>query len=512
MSDYRHGDVFQDIVYREANEVASSEQTKCDVGLATVAALYRMVPSETVQLSIRIPRDDPQTSSRGVHRRSGAAPSSDAWQRLTEQSCELQCPDLRFNYLFDAAVRSLLLHTSVDVYPGPYTYRRFWFRDAAFILNALLALGFTDRVKGLLDLFPTRQARSGYFRSQEGEWDSNGEVIWLIDRFRQISGQRLSDELIEAVRKGARWIVGKRLDPDLKTPYAGLMPAGFSAEHLGPNDNYYWDDFWSAAGLRSAARIFDEVDEHQTAHEYLDEADSLMRSVDRSIVQTALRRDRLGVPASPHRRMDSGAVGSLAAGYPLQLWDADDRRLLDTANFLWTHCLVDGGFFQDMIHSGINAYLTLHLAQVLLRSGDVRHAELTQAVADLASPTGQWPEAIHPRTGGGCMGDGHHVWASAEWVMMIRNCFVREEGQRLVLCSGIPDHWLETSQTIRFGPTSTPYGPITVYVTPHEETQVSWTAEWRGAAPPIEVVEGYRVCPQQIHEGEHHDACEGSRP
>lgn len=43
----------------------------------------------------------------------------------------------------------------------------------------------------------------------------------------------------------------------------------------------------------------------------------------------------------------------------------------------------------------------------------------------LASPTGQWPEAFHPLTGGDCMGDGHHVSASAKWAPMVRNCFVR---------------------------------------------------------------------------------------
>ena len=36
---------------------------------------------------------------------------------------------------------------------------------------------------------------------------------------------------------------------------AGLLPAGFSAEHLGPNDYYYWDDFWGLAGLIAAARL-----------------------------------------------------------------------------------------------------------------------------------------------------------------------------------------------------------------------------------------------------------------
>jgi hypothetical protein len=74
----------------------------------------------------------------------------------------------------------------------------------------------------------------------------------------------------------------------------------------------------------------------------------------------------------------------------------DDPRLLDCVEFLLERCFVNGAFYQDMIHSGLNAYLTLHVAQVLLRAGDPRHLELMDAVAALASPTGQWPEAIHP--------------------------------------------------------------------------------------------------------------------
>src|SRR5262249_13622410 len=147
-------------------------------------------------------------------------------------------------------------------------------------------------------------------------------------------------------------------------------------------------------------------------------------------------------PASPYRRMDAGAIGNLAAGYPLRLWDRHDPRLLETIEFLMRDCWVRGGFFQDMIHSGVNAYLTLHVAQLLLRAGDSRHADLIRAVADLASPTGQWPEAIHPHTLGGCMGDGQHLWAAAEWVLMMRNLFVREESDRLILGSGVPLAWL----------------------------------------------------------------------
>jgi len=165
---------------------------------------------------------------------------------------------------------------------------------------------------------------------------------------------------------------------------------------------------------------------------------------------------------------------------------------------------VRGGFFQDMIHSGINAYLTLHIAQVLLRRGDSRHFELMRAVADLASPTGQWPEAIHPHTLGGCMGDGQHVWAAAEWVLMLRNCFVREEDGRLILAGGIPEEWLRGERPLRFGPAPTEFGPVELSIAIEDDAAVvAWRGDWHGRAPEIEVrLSGYDPVTADAGQGE----------
>ncbi len=365
MSQYRQGDVAQDIRFRDAEETCGVEQVHCDVGLATAAALYRLRPGIQLDLEVRLEASDGghKASSRSTGGKAGGNP----WRAWLDDVCRVQTPDERLDELFDISVRGLLLHTAVEAVPGPYTYKRFWFRDAAFLLQSLLVLGYFDRVERILSRFPDEQTRSGYFRSQEGEWDSNGEAIWIIDCFRRMSGRSLSDRLLKSVMKGARWIEKKRTDAATDTPYAGLMPAGFSAEHLGPNDYYYWDDFWSAAGMRCAADIVRDSGRVELAAQLSSQAESLLTCIDRSISRTAAHRDRGGVPASPNRRMDSGAIGSIVAGYPLQLWQAGDARLLGTADFLWCACTVDGGFFQDMIHSGINAYLTLHLAQVFLR-------------------------------------------------------------------------------------------------------------------------------------------------
>jgi hypothetical protein len=191
--------------------------------------------------------------------------------------------------------------------------------------------------------------------------------------------------------------------------------------------------------------------------------------------------------------MDAGAIGSLVADYPLQITAAGDPLIANTAGYLIEHCFVSGAFFQDMIHSGLNAYLTLAIAQTLLRFKDPRYRVMIEAVANLASSTGQWPEAIHPNTGGGCMGDGQHGWAAAEWVMMIRNLFVREEKNSIVIGSGVFSEWFEGSEKVHFGPTLTPAGAVSVeFATRADGLRVSIETDTRSLGSTIELaVPGY---------------------
>ncbi len=475
-SDYHAGDV-----QSRLHDHDGRNGVRCKVGMATAAAMYEIGREGERQAVVRVPLE---RKARGT----GPSRRPPGWDRALSAATVLRIPEKRIQSLFDAAVRSLVLHSPGDVYPGPYTYKRFWFRDAAFILHALLCLGLEDRVERVLDTFPRRQTPTGLYHSQEGEWDSNGEALWILRRYCELTGRPPKPEWRRSIARGARWILRNRLPADSEEPHAGLLPPGFSAEHLGPNDYYFWDDFWGIAGLHAAYRLLPPAAGGSDPSAFREEAERFREAVEKSLARAAVRLGRPGMPASPYRRLDSGAVGSLAAGYPLQIFAPRDERLLDTAEFLLSRCLVNGGFYQDIIHSGVNPYLTLHIAQVLLRAGDGRYEGLLRTVAHLASPTGQWPEAVHPRTGGGCMGDGHHAWASAEWVLMIRNMFVREEGERLVLASGVLPGWLETEGPISLGPAPTSFGAVRVEILRRgRRAEVQWSGSWRGAPPRVEV-------------------------
>ncbi len=473
LSRYADGDVS----LRLGEDIRLTE-IECGVNMATAAALFPVQDLGGQPLVVRTPIYDELEPKKRPHFARTAS-----WADALKPLARLQCADREVSRLYDLALANTVLHAPQEVYPGPYTYKRFWFRDAVFILNALLSLGGVERTRRVMGEFAPRQRRDGYFLSQEGEWDSNGEALWMYRRFAELTGETLPDEWLRAVTKGAQWIARKRMPRNTRHPAAGLLPAGFSAEHLGPNDFYYWDDFWGVAGLRAAATLLREK-QPKFADECAREAEDFLATIVRSFPAGPHRRFPGAIPASPKRRMDSGAIGSLVADYPLQLFPRGDDGILRTVEYLCEHCLHGGGFFQNMIHSGINAYLTIHLAQVKLRADDPVGAwALMDQVIALASPTGQWPEAIHPLTGGGCMGDGQHIWAAAEWLMLIRNLIVQEENDGLVIGAGLKPEWRRGAEFV-FGPTLTPHGAVTVRVTEDPRgVRVLIDGAWRAQPP-----------------------------
>jgi len=473
MSNYEDGDVAQGILKRSA-----AEHIHCSTGLATAAALYPLSKDEPLKLQIQVSPQEPK-STEASHRIASNEEKSAAtrdWESLLQHTAKLDIPDTRYQYLFDNALKTLILLSPHTCYPGPYTYRRFWFRDACLMMHSLLAANLPERVERIHKEFFQHQNHKGYFHSQEGEWDSNGQVLWISDLLFAADSRLPSPDQLTALRRAGDWIINKRHSTQARTdePHHGLFPPGFSAEHFGPNDYYYWDDMWGAAGLRALARILVRSDLDEEADHYHKEAEAFENDILKSLEHVAHRRGHPAIPASPFRRMDSAAVGALVVDYPLHQNYIDDQVIEATIQHLRDKHLVRGVFFQDMIHSGLNAYLSLAIAQSLLKRGRPEAWEMMDAVADIASPTGHWPEAVHPQSGGGCMGDGQHGWAAAEWLMAMRNLFIIETNDELILGQGIKPEWFQETNHIGFGPTTTRWGPLTLKLQ-CEPGSANWT-------------------------------------
>ncbi|HEX2849426.1 MAG TPA: hypothetical protein VHN98_02695, partial [Acidimicrobiales bacterium] len=407
------------------------------------------------------------------------------WRAQTSRGMRLELPEGRLLAAVEANRRYLLLfHEGADVVPGPYTYHRFWFRDAAYLLAALDRYGFHAEAAEVLRSFPARQHVDGFYFSQRQEWDANGAALWSMAEHWRLTGDLDPIDPV-SVARAVRWIERKRQskrrrkDRELK----GLMPASVSAEHLGPFDYFYWDDFWSLRGLRDGAMLLERAGDPDAAADARAAADGLERDLMRSI---AIVEERLGtraIPAGPRRRIDPAIIGSLVACEPLHLLAPDDPRIVATTDALRDHFCIGPAFYQAISHTGFGTYLTMQLAAVELAAGDRRALDRLAWLVEQATDTFTWPEAIHPRVDGGCMGDGHHGWAAADFLSFVRNLLVREVEEAggpaaggpgwigLALCSMLPDEWLGQ--------------PIEVHDAPTHAGRLSFAVRWHGSRPAL---------------------------
>ena len=459
-----------------------------EAGMAQAAFIYPLPHTATLRVALPMVASK-RTRRRGATRRRverapsfpTSIPSAEqvtrGWAAQSGGGLRLVLPDERMQEAVDANRRFLLvLHDGADITPGPSTYHRFWFRDAAFLLAALDRYGFHAQAAEVLASYPGRQRVDGFFLSQPREWDANGCALWsLAEHWRLTRDRELLDAVVGAVAKGAHWIDRKRATKRRRDPELyGLLPAGVSAEHLGPFDYFYWDDFWGVAGLRSASALLAAAGEDAAAIDVQRSADSFWADVKASLGIVAARLGTDAIPAGPRRHLDAGVIGSLIACDPLGLLAADDPRVRATADVVRDRFTLGDAFYQAISHTGLGTYLTMQLAAVELAAGDRRALGRLRWLMDAATPTWTWPEAIHPRLPGGCMGDGHHGWAAADFLSFVRNMLIREtgvSGQGLALCSMIPDDWWGRG--------------IEVHDAPTHVGKMSYAVRWHGDRPAL---------------------------
>ena len=222
--------------------------------MATAAALYPLRAGAEPR------RGGPRPAAEATRdrRAPNASTRPSAGKRPRADAAALDVPDERMQFLYDAAVHTLVLLSADDVVPGPYTYRRFWFRDACLMMNALLALGLHDRVPpGASSASPRGRLRNGYFRSQEGEWDSNGagavDPRPLRRAHRRAAARRAARRRRRAACAGS---MRKRLPDDARRPARRPAAGRASAPSTsGPTTTTTGTTSGREAGLRAAAGL-----------------------------------------------------------------------------------------------------------------------------------------------------------------------------------------------------------------------------------------------------------------
>ncbi len=435
----------------------------CPNGFATGVVEYRLTlhPTETQAMHVRYPLqrgsiiEERLQALREARHEKRKKRMVKYWSELVDSGMTVTLPDKWVEDSFYLNKAYLLtFYDGESITPGPFTYHQFWMRDAAYMVNVLDKVGLQAQAHRIIGTFPDMVEEDGCVSIPEGEWDSNGQMVFtLMDHYRFIKDRDYLERIYPVVKRAAEWIDTKRQSTvDDDAPHAGLLPPSMSAEHLGPNDYFYWDDLWGLKGLEDAAEAAAELEKRDDHEALLAKAKGLRAAIERSLEAVDERLGERLLPSSPYRRPDSAMIGSICALYPLRLYPTDDERIMNTIEWLMEHSWFEDAFFHNIAHSGCGTYLTMQVAHALAWNKDRRAVDIFNWVLENATPTFTWPEAIHPQTKGGCMGDGHHGWAAADYLSLLRDLLFFEDGETLVITPTMPTSWLQGDIEVAHAP------------------------------------------------------------
>ena len=377
----------------------------------------------------------------------GAADVVRGWQAHLRRGLRLVLPDPGLQSAVDANRAGLLLfHTGGAVAPAvrgaPGS-----FLESASVLVTLDRFGFHAEAAEVLRAHPW--SWWGVDPGLPGREAHAGAVWAIAEHHRLTADGGLLGELVPAVRESVRL---------LAQPPAAKLP--------------YESAFWFVRALVDGAWLLRLAGDGAAAEQAEAAAARQRDAITASLDRAAARLGRLAMPAVPDRAFDARMIGSLVACSPLGLLPAHDPWVAGTLDVVRERFCLGFAFYDAVAHTGLAPSLTLRIARCELEAGDPRAWRRLRWMLDAASPTYTWPEAVHPRLGGGSFGEGHHRGATAAFLGFVRHALVREEADgRLALASVFPPEWAGQ--------------PLEVHDAPTHYGRISYALRWHGDRPAV---------------------------
>jgi hypothetical protein len=354
-------------------------------------------------------------------------------------------------------------------------YHAFWLRDGAVITNAFDLVGLHRVAGDDLGFFLDWQTPDGLFISRDGQLDGFGQALWALgEHFRRTDNGAFAARVYPAVRRAMGWFIAARAADPLH-----LLPPG------NPGDNEFiaghlaGDNFWAIAGIEQAVELARRLRQSGDFARWSAEL-AAYRGVVQAQARAAAARSGGYIP--PAFDVPGGQDwGNYWAAYPGNPFAATDPLVTATLNHARAEFAEGIGTYGDphMLHGviGFRAW------QTMLRRGEQGNVVrgLYDSLAHTTSTNAVFETGVLP------FGDRTvdlstvpHGWGAAEYVSLLRNMLVREQGNGVVLLSALSPSWLKPGQTVAVRRGATAFGPITFTLrTRSGGATLSWSSRLR---------------------------------
>jgi hypothetical protein len=407
-----------------------------------------------------------------VHRR-----TKTFWMRLLQKGAAISVPEEKPSLTYSASLcYTFIGRDGTVIKPGEGFYDNFYLRDGAFQVHALDLAGFTAEARESLAHFLRFQSVDGQFISQTGELDGNGQALWALSAHYALTrDMQWLNQVYPAVRKAISWLrQARQTNVPLDSPYFGVLFASIAdGENLMQTPKHIVGyDFWNLRGLDCAARMAEALGKESDAREFR----ALFQEY-KTCIEDALRKS--GADWFPPSYEGVGTSwGNLTMLHPTRLFEPHDSRVTATLD------RVRAGFVEGTIRWSPETMRVIHpYMSTYVTNSEIIRGESEKAVDHFyhflshTTSTHGFPEGVYYETRTAWNNTLPHLWAAAQYIVLLRNMLLRSEGEVLHLLPAVPVGWLRPGKEIVVAEAPTLFGKVSFRLSGIEggcEMRFSW--------------------------------------
>lgn len=416
----------------------------------------------------------------------------------------IDAPNTRLVQVMKSNLAYLLINNDTPRFqPGSRNYQKAWMRDGGAIAGALLRMGFTEEVKIFLDWMALGQRSDGqipFMMDATGlldwardwkEYDSQGEFIHGVwEYYLFTKDKKFLEEKFPAVEKALKFLANirnERLTEEFKTEskkiFYGILPQSNSHEGYFPAQHSYWDDFWALRGWKDAQAMAQVLGQSDEVEWIKTEQDHFRKDVWDSIALVIKQQGLSCIPGCAEKGdFDPSATAMVL--FPCEEYESSPLQGMIQSTFE----RYDRETFLPRLKSDWKGTLSpyeIRIASAFIFLGEKEKSlKLLTYFLTLMRPGSwnHWAEVVfstyrHPQY----IGDMPHTWIGAEYIYAVRNLFVYEKNDQLILGAGIPKGWvMDQGVTVENLPTY--YGKVS-YTLRYDDQGLKLKV-WGEARPP----------------------------
>jgi hypothetical protein len=392
---------------------------------------------------------------------------SEYWEKRLKV-VQLELPDKRFsNAFYSMLAQHLIATVDNEVRISTVTYPLLWLRDGVYIINALDKAGLHQEVRQQLARLQPRLFAGGF----GAEPDAFGEGIWPFYTHFKLTGDRdWLASVYSALKERADWIIKARhtrqylyADTEVRIPnghYAAdsdliCEPAkdGLVQGRMDWHRPLVWINAFSLLGLWAAAELAGILGYADDAKLYQQEASALREALYKYAAANFGQNER----------------DFVCAVWPTQAFEPGWEPLAELYEKWWHKARLDeqGRYKPELLWK----YFELGQAHNYLLLGErTRALETVNYYLDHHDVTNLygWLEDAYDIAENWSQIEGWyklpsrqpHGWVSSEFLLLLRDLWLYEKGESLVLGQGVPAGWLQKAKEFEILNAPSAFGPL----------------------------------------------------